>query len=128
MGTSRAHIAIRRPADVVWAEVTDPTRIKDWFPGVTGCTLEGGVRRVLAGAFHVDELIVTNDSARRRFQYRIVPGSAPVDEHLATIDVLEAEDSALVIYSVDASPDSFAEEMQPMLEGALASLKNLLEE
>ena len=128
MATARAHIRIDRPADEVWKAVTDPTLIKDWFPGLSDCTADGDMRHVTTTTgIEVDEEIVTNDSSLRRFQYRLVPGVVPVEQHLATIDVLDDGDSSIVVYSTDVQPEAFGPAMQQTVDGAVAGLKSHLE-
>lgn len=124
MATSRAHIRIDRPADEVWQAVTDPTLIKDWFPGLSDCTSDGSSRHVTtADGIEVDEEIVTNDAALRRFQYRLLPGAVPVEQHLATVDVIDDGDGTLVVYGVDVQPEAFGPAMQQTVDGAVAGLK-----
>jgi uncharacterized protein YndB with AHSA1/START domain len=128
MATTRAHARIDRSTDDVWAAVTEPTGITTWFPGIAACTVDGSVRHVTTSTgVEVDEEIVTNDGVLRRFQYRILPGVVPVDHHLATIDVLEDGDGALVVYSCDVSPDALGPSMQQSVAGAVTGLKRLLE-
>ncbi|MCU1502369.1 MAG: hypothetical protein JWM12_1723 [Ilumatobacteraceae bacterium] len=129
MGTSRAHARISRPADEVWDAVTDPNGIVAWFPGVAGCTHADGVRHVTTSSgIEVDEVIVTNDGQLRRFQYSLQPGAVPVEQHLATVDVVDDGDGSLVIYSVDVAPDAFAPAMQQTIEAAVAGLKAHVEQ
>ena len=129
MATARAHTRIARPADEVWALVTDPTRINGWFPGVDGCTFDDGVRHVhVVGDIEVDEKIVTNDVALRRFQYSLVPSAVvPLESHLATVDVLDDGDGALVVYSIEVAPEAFGPSMQQSADGAVAGLKAYVE-
>ena len=124
MATTRAHIRIDRPADEVWKAITDPTLIRDWFPGLSDCTSAGDVRHVTtSNGMEVDEEIITNDSTLRRFQYRLLPGPVPVEHHLATVDVIDDGDGALVVYGVDVKPDDFGAAMQQTADGAVAGLK-----
>lgn len=128
MASARAHIRIDRSADDVWALVTDPTGIVDWFPGLTACTFAEGVRHVTtASGIEVDEEVVTNDSDLRRFQYRIVPGVVPVEQHLATVDVIDDGGTTLVVYGVDVAPDPLGPGMQQTVAGALDGLKSRAE-
>lgn len=128
MGTARAHGRIDRPAVDVWAAVTEPTAISGWFPGVAECTYADGVRHVTtATGIEVDETVVTNDTELRRFQYALQPGVVPIERHLATVDVLDDGDGALVIYSVDVTPDAMAGAMQQTADAAVAALKQHVE-
>lgn len=124
MASARSHIRIAKPAGEVWAAVTDPTAIKDWFPGLANCTSEGNMRHVwVANGMEVDEEIVTNDGNLRRFQYKLVPGVVPVEHHLATIDVLDDGDGSLVVYGIDVQPEGFGGAMQQTADAAMAGLK-----
>jgi uncharacterized protein YndB with AHSA1/START domain len=129
MATARAHVRVARKADEVWAVVSDPVGITQWFPGLADCTLDGSVRHVVTTTgVEVDEHIVTSDAGLRRFQYRIPPGGVvPYEHHLATIDVLDDTDGALVIYSGEVLPDSFGPGLQQTLEAAVQGLKTYLE-
>ena len=130
MATARAHIRVARPPDEVWAVVSDPAGIPQWFPGVAETTLDGSVRHVVTTTgVEVDEHIVTSDDDLRRFQYRIPPGGVvPYEHHIATIDVIEDGDGALVIYSSDVAPDSVGPGLQKTLEAAVTGLKTYLEQ
>jgi uncharacterized protein YndB with AHSA1/START domain len=125
MATARGHIRIDRPAADVWQAIADPTLIKDWFPGLSDCTADGsGVRHVTtSNGREVDEEIVTNDASLRRFQYRLLPGAVPVEQHLATVDVIEDGNGSLVVYGVDVQPEAFGPAMQQTVDAALAGLK-----
>ena len=107
-GSVRRQVRITRsPADV-WAIVGDPTRLPEWFPGVTSVTVDGTSRVVTTGTgIPLPEQIVTNDAIARRFQYRI---TAPLfREHLSTLDVLDVGDgTSLVVYAADAVPATMA--------------------
>lgn len=74
----------------------------------------------------VGEEIVTNDSELHRFQYRIISG-APFDHHLATVDLIDANDGTLVIYAADVAPEEMGPAMQQSVAGAVEALKEYLE-
>jgi len=129
MATARSHMRINRPAHEVWKAVSDAGAISKWFPGIETSSATATTRScVMAGGATIEEEIVTNDSALRRFQYRITEGPMPVDFHLGTVDVLEDGEGALVIYSTDITPDEGAAMIGPASEGALKELKRMLEE
>ena len=128
MATARAHARIDRSAQDVWAAVSDPVGIAAWFPGVAACTLDGDVRHVTTtNGVEVDEEIVTNDAGLRRFQYSLRPGPVPLEQHLATVDVIEDGDGSLVVYSCDVRPDELGPAMQQSADGAVDGLKRHLE-
>lgn len=79
MATMRTHLTIDRPADAVWAVVSDAGNTSCWFPSVQTSEAAGGERHcVLAGGAPLDEEIVTSDDELCRFQYRIVGGGLPL--------------------------------------------------
>lgn len=128
MASVRSNAYIARPADEVWKAVSDPAALVAWFPGVTDAILDGSVRAVsVEGGTTIHEEIVTNDASLRRFQYRMRPGPIPVESHLATVDVLDYEDGAIIVFSADVSPDVLGAPMQKTLARAVQGLKRYLE-
>lgn len=130
MATSRSQVRIRRSADDVWAVLRDPMRIVEWFPGITGVSMEGDVRTiVMASGLPVNEDIVTIDDRLRRFQYRIT-GPLPVTFHLATMDVIdigtaEAPES-LLVYSTEIVPEPMSFVLDGATSTAIAELARIL--
>lgn len=127
-GSVRAEVRVARHPDEVWAVVGDPERLPEWFPGITGCTVEGDERVVTTGAgIPLPERLVTVDRLQRRFQYRI---TAPlVREHLSTIDVIDVGDgTSMVVYGVDADPAVLALVIGGAAGDALEQLRALLED
>jgi uncharacterized protein YndB with AHSA1/START domain len=126
-GTIRHHRVIRRSAADVWALVGDPVRLHEWFPGITGCSVEGTTRLITLGTGMVlPEEIVTVDPVQRRFQYRI---TAPLfRDHRGTIDVIELDDaSCIVVYATDADPRTMALTIGGGAAGALDELARQME-
>ena len=124
MGSMRNHIRIARSPDDVWKVVSDAGALAAWAPPVETSSMSGNMRHAdFADGLSLEEEIVTSDDALRRFQYRIVQG--PVSnqiDHLATVDVIEDGDGALVIYSADVvSADDPGGELEGLVvEGASA--------
>ncbi|MDQ3454368.1 MAG: SRPBCC family protein [Actinomycetota bacterium] len=129
MATLRSDIRIDRPAGEVWSVVSDAGRISEWFPSVLTSTASGSGRSCeLQGGVPLEEEIVTNDDALRRFQYRIVGGGVPAESHLGTVDVLAVDDAtSLVVYSTEITPDELAGTMGPAVEGGVRGLKEYCE-
>ena len=125
MGSMRNEIRIARSAEDVWKVVSDGGALAAWAPPVERSSTSGNVRHVdFAGGYSLEEEIVTSDDELRRFQYRIVEGPVSSQiEHLATVDVIEDGDSALVIYSADVvSVDDPGGELERLfVEGASAT-------
>ncbi|WP_254781231.1 SRPBCC family protein [Modestobacter sp. DSM 44400] len=121
----RSDITIDRPAEEVWAVVSDAGRISEWFPSIVtpsansderSCELEGGVP--------LTEGVVTNDSSLRRFQYRITGGGVPVESQLGTVDVLALDSGrSLVVCSTEVTPDELAGALGPAIDDGVKGLK-----
>lgn len=130
MATSRSQVRIHRHPDDVWKVLRDPMRIVEWFPGITGVSMEGEVRTiVMASGLPVHEDIVTIDHRLRRFQYRIT-GPLPVSFHLATMDVIDigtAESpESLLVYSTEIVPDPMSFVLDGATSTAIANLATIL--
>lgn len=127
MATLRSHARIHRTADDVWAVVGDPSRIIEWFPGLTGVTVADGVRTLtMRSGLPVHEEIVTLDHRRRRFQYRIT-GPLPVRYHLGTMDVIDdGEPGCLLVYSTEIDPEPMAFVLDGAISEGVATLARLL--
>lgn len=126
-GTIRHEIRIHRPAADVWALVGDAAALHTWFPGITGCTVDGTTRVIQMGnGTAMPEEILVRDDAQRRFQYRI---TAPLFvHHRGTIDVIDlGDETCLVVYSTEADPRTMALVIGGATAGALAELKQQME-
>ena len=123
----RHHLRIARPAAEVWPYVADPSRLHEWFPGMTSSVVDGDVRTVtLDSGLSLPEEILVNDPVARRFQYRI---TAPVFTfHRGTIDVLDLGDGTCVVsYATDADPRVMALLIGAATAAALDELKRQVE-
>lgn len=128
MATIRHHARIDAAPDEVWKVVSDAGAISTWFPLIEQSSASDGVRHcTLQGGGELEEEIVTSDDELRRFQYRITAGAMPVEFHLGTIDVLDLDGRALVVYSTDVTPDEVAGQMDGVLAEGLEGLKAHLE-
>jgi uncharacterized protein YndB with AHSA1/START domain len=126
-GSIRHSISISRSAADVWALAGDPTRLHEWFPGITSCTVHGATRVIVLGSgMTMPEEILLNDPIQRRFQYRI---TAPIfTHHRGTIDVIETvDDTCLVVYSTEADPRTMALTIGGGTASALDQLKRQME-
>jgi uncharacterized protein YndB with AHSA1/START domain len=128
MATLRATVRIDRPADAVWAVVSDAAGITAWFPGFASARVSGGVRTLELGPdLEIVEDVVTSDDALRRFQYAITAAPFPVEHHLGTVDVLDIDGGALVVYSTEITPDTLGAVLGPSIEAGVAGLKEYCE-
>ena len=129
MATLRSDITIDRPAEEVWAVVSDAGRISEWFPSVMTSTATGNQRSCeLEGGVPLTEEIVTNDDSLRRFQYRITGGGVPAESHLGTVDVLPLETGrSLVVCSTEVTPQEVAGALGLAIEDGVRGLKEYCE-
>lgn len=129
MATLRSDVTIDRPAEEVWAVVSDAGRISEWFPSILTSSADGDLRSCeLEGGVPLTEDIVTNDPTLRRFQYRITGGGVPVQSHLGTVDVLDLDDNrSLVVYSTEVTPDELAGSLGPAIDNGVQGLKQYCE-
>jgi hypothetical protein len=128
LGSIRHQIRIRRPAAEVWSVAGDPTRLHEWFPGITACVVDGSTRVITLGSgLQLPEEILVVDPVQRRFQYRV---TAPLfTHHRGTIDVIDLGDaSCLVVYSTEADPRAMALTIGGATAGALDELRRQMEE
>ena len=127
LGSIRHHIRIDRPVADVWQLAGDPTRLHEWFPGVTSCEVDGTSRVIVLGSgMPMPEEILVNDAIQHRFQYRI---TAPLfRHHRGTIDAIDlGDDTTLVVYSTEADPRTMALTIGGGTAGALDELKRQME-
>jgi Polyketide cyclase / dehydrase and lipid transport len=127
LGSIRHQIRINRPAETVWTLAGDPTRLHEWFPGISSCEVDGNNRViVLDSGIPMPEEIVVHDAIQRRFQYKItVPMFA---YHRGGIDVIDlGDDTCLVVYSTDADPRAMALTIGGATAGALDELRRQME-
>ena len=86
MATGQANIDIERPADAVWAVVSDFGGIVSWMPGIDSCRVEGDRRILETMGMTITEALVSSDDDARVLTYSIVDG-APVERHQAVVTV-----------------------------------------
>lgn len=129
MATIRSHARVHRSADDVWKVVGDPSRIIEWFPGVTAVTVDDDIRTLtLASGLPIREQIVTLDPRLRRFQYRIL-GPLPVTYHLGTMDVIDdGEPGCLLLYSTEIIPEPMAFVLDGVISEGIANLARMLDD
>jgi carbon monoxide dehydrogenase subunit G len=122
MATGQASIDIDRPADAVWAVVSEFGGIAAWMPGIDTCRVEGDRRILDTMGMTITEELVKQDDAGRALTYSIVDG-APVDRHQAVVTVTPKGDGCHVTWDVDAEPDSMAELMTTIYQSSLDALR-----
>ena len=127
MALVRREVVIARPPEDVWPAVGDPAAISTWFPGIVKAEVNGASRVITtASGLTMPEEIVTNDPARRVFEYRI---TAPLlKDHLGSIEVTGAgAGRSLVRYQTRCEPDAIALVIGGACGNALHELRRQLE-
>ena len=123
MATVRSERMIDADPDAVWAAITDPTDIQNWFTGVASARMVGEQREVtMEDGASVLEDILANDADLRRFQYTVVSGDFPIEFSLSTIDVHDINGAAFVVYSMNIKPDEFGPAFQPNVDAGMDGL------
>lgn len=124
MASLRSEIVIPSPANTVWEVVADAA-IETWYPLIESSTVEGNRRTVvLSGGTKIEEIIENRDDTLRRFQYQIVGGDLPVEQHLGTVDVIALGNESLVVYSTEIEPAALGDAIGPAVADALISLSH----
>ena len=126
-GSVRRQVRIKRAPDEIWELIGDPSRIPEWFPGITAATVDGTTRVITTGSgIPIPEEILTQDAVQRRFQYRIT--GPMVKFHTSTLDVLDLGDgTSLVVYAADAEPSTMALIIAGAAGNALQNLRTMME-
>jgi hypothetical protein len=110
----------------VWALVGDAARIPEWFPGIVDAVVDGDTRTITTGSGIPMAETFTADPLQRRFQYRI--NGPLLREHVSTLDVIDlGDDTCLVVYGVDADPNTMALVIGGAAGNALEHLRTLRE-
>lgn len=127
MSSLRTHRVVPSSVDEVWAVLSDWAAVGDWFPGISACEVDGETRTLTLGnGATIVERITAVDDERHRLEYEVVGGDVKVDEHRATLDVLDVDGATVVVSSVRVVPESrlkiFAGTLEPALDGLVRVL------
>lgn len=127
MTSLRTHRSIPASVDEVWAVLADWATVGDWFPGIDTCVVEDDTRTLTLGnGATIVERMTKVDGEQRRLEYEVVGGDVKVDEHRATMDVIDVDGTTVVVSSVRVVPESrlkiFAGALEPALDGLVRVL------
>lgn len=105
--------------DKTWSLVGDLSGITKWVPGVTGCSVDGDVRRcTFADGRTVVEQITDFDDGTRSYSYQTDTDGTPIAANHGSLAVAETTDGgSRVTWLADLEfvSDEAAEQMVPML-------------
>ena len=105
-------------ADELWVILSDVGRC-DWVPTIDEIILEGDLRHFqMTGMGQITEKILKQDHASMILQYSAIQTPAPIEHHLATMQVAPLNDrECMLSWTTEISPDIFADGIhQGMLE------------
>ena len=110
-------------ADQLWAILSDVGRC-DWVPTINKITLDGDCRHFeMAGMGQITEKILKQDHANMTLQYSPIKTPAPIEHHLATMQILSLNDGeCLLKWTTEISPDIFADGIH---QGMLVSIEGI---
>ena len=110
-------------ADELWAILSDIGRC-NWVPTIEKIVVEGDLRHFeMTGMGQITEKILKHDNASMTLQYSAIKTPAPIEHHLATMQIVPLNDhECLLNWTTEISPDIFAEGIQ---QGMLISIEGI---
>lgn len=118
MKTLKEDIRFNCSAKELWSILSDIGRC-DWVPMIEEITLEDDYRHFeMKGMGQITEKILKQDHANMLLQYSAIQTPAPVEHHLATMQIASINDQECMLsWTTEISPDIFADGIhQGMLE------------
>ena len=102
-----------------WSLVGDLAGVTRWVPGVTGCTVDGDIRRcTFADGRTVVERITGFDDGTRSYGYRTDTDGTPMAANRGSLAVAETADGGSCVTwlaDVEFVSDEAADQMVPLL-------------
>ena len=123
MKTLKEEIRFSCSADELWSILSDVGRC-DWVPTIEKITLEGDCRHFeMIGMGQITEKILKQDHASMVLQYSAIQTPAPIEHHLATMQVAPLNDRECTLsWTTEISPDIFADGIH---QGMLVSIEGI---
>lgn len=107
------------PPGKAWSLVGDLAAVTQWVPGVTGCAVDGDVRRcTFADGRTVVEHITAFDDVGRSYAYRTDTDGTPMVANRGSFAVAESPDGGSRVTwlaEVEFASDEAADQMVPVL-------------
>lgn len=120
-------IPARAGGATAWKKISDIGAVDKLVEMIATCSLDGDVRTcTLADGMAIKEQIISVDEAAKRIVYTVVDGPLPLEFHCASVQVIEADGQANVVWTVDVKPDEIAVPLAEMMEGAAQSMASTL--
>ncbi len=123
MKTLKEEARFNCSAHELWMILSDVGRC-DWVPTIDKIALEGDFRHFeMTGMGQITEKILKHDNASMTLQYSAIKTPAPIEHHLATMQIVPLNDhECLLNWTTEISPDIFAEGIQ---QGMLISIEGI---
>ena len=119
----KEEIKLSCSANQLWDILSDVGRC-DWVPTINKITLDGDCRHFeMDGMGQITEKILKQDDVSMTLQYSAIKTPAPIEHHLATMQILSLNDGeCLLKWATEISPDIFADGIQ---QGMLISIEGI---
>jgi carbon monoxide dehydrogenase subunit G len=127
MAAGSVEVRVKRPADEVFALVSDFGGIGQWMPGIDACELRGDERVLSLGGMTVVERDLGVDPASRTARYGIVGGDIQLARHQASIQVRPDQEGCVILWSFEVEPDELQPVFQQTYQRALDALARTLD-
>ncbi len=124
MAEGAVDVMVKAPPDEVWKKVGDFGGVKEYFPGIESCRLEGDDRVIGLFGMEIRERLMARDDESHALTYSVVAG-VPIESHTATISVEPEGDGSRIIWAYAVTPDEMAAVFGDTYKSALASLESL---
>ena len=123
MKTLKEETKFNCSADELWLILSDVGRC-DWVPTIDKITLEGDFRHFeMTGMGQITEKILKQDDASMTLQYSAIKTPAPIEHHLATMQVASLNNRECTLsWTTEISPDIFADGIH---QGMIVSIEGL---
>ena len=123
MKTLKEEVTFNCSADELWGILSDVGRC-DWVPTIEKIVLEGDLRHFeMTGMGQITEKILKQDHATMTLQYSAIQTPAPIEHHLATMEVASLNHKECTLsWTTEISPDIFADGIH---QGMLVSIEGI---
>ena len=123
MKTLIEEVRLHCTAEKLWSVLSDVGRC-DWVPTIDEITLEGDCRHFeMTGMGQITEKILKQDHANMILQYSAIQTPAPIEHHLATMQITPLSDQECMLsWTTEISPDIFADGIH---QGMLVSIEGI---
>ena len=110
-------------ADELWAILSDIGRC-NWVPTIEKIVVEGDLRHFeMTGMGQITEKILKQDHTSMTLQYSAIRTPAPIEHHLATMEVVSLNDQECKLsWTTEISPDIFSDGIH---QGMLVSIEGI---